>query len=378
MLTTHKLLIDYNCEVPELLAPLAHSDFFDFGKEEFDVNATYIVGRTTVAEHNEKIRSFIDQGVKFVFSNPAEGSTTMSGQFVHLNILDLVLDRKMSVISGGEIAEDVDYYNHDNFAVKLSNFDENIQAMSSVSAIHNKKDKPYTFLFLNGRMRTHRKWMLARLRQLNLLQDSLYTNLHERAAPRGGMQVYEADTNLMDEIEPIVLLPKQYEVDRYAQRIARPSIDRNIKSHLFKVGGHAEWGEAYIKPEPYIDTYFSLVSETIFQESPMFRTEKIWKPIIIGHPFVAMGSQYFYKHLHNLGFQTFSSLIDESWDSIEDGETRAEGIAQTILSMCKSDLNTFQQQAKNICLHNQQRFLEYSQQLKDEFPNNFKKWIETL
>jgi hypothetical protein len=38
-------------------------------------------------------------------------------------------------------------------------------------------DKPYKFLFLNGRMRSHRKYLLERFQANGLLDQSLWTNL---------------------------------------------------------------------------------------------------------------------------------------------------------------------------------------------------------
>lgn len=377
IMTKPKLIIDYNCEVPELLADLADHDFWDFGKEQFDPDAVYVIGRTTMETHQAQIREFIAQGARVVFSNPAEGSETMYGQFYHLGIKDLVDNHQLSVLSGGDIEPGINNYNLDNFALKLSYFDENIEAMSRSPEIFEKTAKPYTFLFLNGRIRTHRKWMLARLRDMGILEGSLYTNLHERNAARGGMRCLTADgRDLMLEAEPIQYLPAEYEVDRYRSRITRPTQERNVKYHLFTCAGHAEWGEAYIKPEPYIDTYFSVVSETVFQTEYVFRTEKIWKPIIMGHPFVAISTPGFYKQLHDLGFRTFPTVFDEQFDSVSDDEQRAEQIAQAIKRTVDGDLPAALAECRAACEHNQQRYLEYSAQLKQQFPEQFTKWIE--
>jgi hypothetical protein len=51
---------------------------------------------------------------------------------------------------------------------------------------------------------------------------------------------------------------------------------------------------------PYIDTYFSVVTETIFDYPYTFRTEKIWKPMIMGHPFVAAANRGYYRDLHSV------------------------------------------------------------------------------
>ena len=47
-----------------------------------------------------------------------------------------------------------------------------------------------------------------------------------------------------------------------------------------------------------------------------FITEKTFRPIAHGHPFIVMGNNNILKTLHNLGFETFGSLWDESYDTI--------------------------------------------------------------
>ena len=91
-----------------------------------------------------------------------------------------------------------------------------------------------------------------------------------------------------------------------------------------------EWGEIYLNANPYLDTYFSLVTETVFDYPYSFRTEKIWKPIAIGHPWVAVANPGFYRDMHNLGFKTFGDLVDESFDLIDNSIDRLERIAVVV------------------------------------------------
>jgi hypothetical protein len=56
----------------------------------------------------------------------------------------------------------------------------------------------------------------------------------------------------------------------------------------------------------------STVGDEIFIPS-----EKVLRPMMLKQPFIVYSSQYFYKNLHKLGFKTFDSLWDESWDKFD-------------------------------------------------------------
>lgn len=91
------------------------------------------------------------------------------------------------------------------------------------------------------------------------------------------------------------------------------------------------------------NSFCSVVTETLFYENTcrdlledaMFITEKTEKCFSAGHPFVMLGRPNFLKKLKELGFKTFDKWWDESYDSIEDDDTRMESIKNTILSISK-------------------------------------------
>jgi hypothetical protein len=73
----------------------------------------------------------------------------------------------------------------------------------------------------------------------------------------------------------------------------------------------------YSNPDWYTQTNFSLVSETLPVTIPaerLFVSEKTFKPITLMHPFIIHGSRGSLAYLHELGFQTFDHVIDESYD----------------------------------------------------------------
>ena len=73
-----------------------------------------------------------------------------------------------------------------------------------------------------------------------------------------------------------------------------------------------------------------LVTETVATGRRHHLTEKTFKPIALGMPFVIVGTQGSLKYLRSYGFQTFGDLWDESYDDEPDDSTRIEKIAQVL------------------------------------------------
>lgn len=363
-----KIYIDIKCEVHDLLLSIASGEFEDFESIKILPGAVYILGRDTMVRSNNKIRSIVESNLAhIVFSNPAEGATTMLGQFQRFGTRDLIESGKIMVLTGGNLPNNYRYFQFENFCQRMMNFEENTACINRTDEIYNKLSKPYTFLFLNGRMRPHRRWLLIKLQELGLLDCSLYTNLDAKDAPDRELKYIVDDQDLMLTSAELKYLPPEYEVDLYKDQIGKPSNETNVKMNLF----NNEWGEAYIKPEPYIDTYFSLVTETVFSGINSFRTEKIWKPIIMGHPWLVVANRGFYQDLRNIGFRTFNDVIDESFDLIDNPQDRIEYISRVVNDLCSSDLAKFMLQCKDTCKYNQQILFDYQSRYVSAFPEQF-------
>jgi hypothetical protein len=136
-----------------------------------------------------------------------------------------------------------------------------------------------------------------------------------------------------------------------------------------------DWGEIYLNPRPYSDTYFSLVTETVFEYPYSFRTEKIWKPICMGHPFVVAANAGYYRDLHALGFRTFGHLIDESFDSIANVQDRIDRIADIVHDISRNPVE-FMLAAEETSKYNQQHLRVLREQVRREFPQRFFQFIE--
>jgi hypothetical protein len=91
----------------------------------------------------------------------------------------------------------------------------------------------------------------------------------------------------------------------------------------------------------YTDTYLHVVSETfVTRNEGVCLSEKIFKPIWYMQPFIPIGTAHTLKALRNLGYKTFDTWIDESYDSIEDDTERFYAAVNSIKSFVDQDKST--------------------------------------
>lgn len=368
-----KLILDKFCEVYDLLQPWMHGDFFDFGTHDIIPGAVYVIGRAQMNHNRERILALVESNtIRVVLCNASEGSSSLRDhcEYVH-GCGDLAQKHRMLLIGGGDMDPAWPCLRYENFLPKILDYEENQQAVEQASRMFETKNKPYKFLFLNGRNRPHRKYLLERFRLDGLLDQSLWTNLETRVGNLGEIILVHQGQDLMLTPSEIKTLPACYEVDRYRQQVGKAFESTFIKTDLFD----HEWGEIYLEPAPYIDSYFSLVTETVFEYPYSFRTEKIWKPIAMGHPWIAVANAGYYKDMHLLGFKSFGKLIDQSFDQIEDPQKRIERIVQVVTDLCKQNLDEFLAGAQSICKYNQEHFANMRLQVRREFPDRFFRFL---
>lgn len=110
----------------------------------------------------------------------------------------------------------------------------------------------------------------------------------------------------------------------------------------------------------YLNSYFSLVNETTYHTKPgyhgvPFLSEKIFKCIAMKHPFVMATAPNSLKYLKELGYKTFSGLIDENYDHVEDDGLRAIKIVNEVNRLCnlsENELKEFLIESRKICDYN--------------------------
>jgi hypothetical protein len=370
-----RLFVDRFSEIFDLLEPYAAECFYNFAEVQAEPGAVYVLGRQGLLDNRQRFQSMADSGLyRMIFCNACEGAWTLESQILQLKIAHDVSQGKILLAGGAPIGVDYPCLSLDHFLIRIMDFPENRSAQTHTQDIFDRKSKPYQFLFLNGRARPHRKYLYERLRRLGVLDRSLYTMLDAKPTVVRHFTLRENGTDVMATHTDLKRLPDHYEVERYREPVFGPITDRTyLKQELFR----QEWGEIYLEPRPYIDTYFSLITETVCAESAVsFRTEKIAKPLAMGHPFVIASTPGFYRDLRSLGFRTFDHVIDESFDLIENAQDRMDRITDVVVDLCGQDLDSFIAACEDVCKYNQQHLDVFAAETRRSFPERFFQFLE--
>jgi hypothetical protein len=369
MLGNYRLVVDQWAEVYDLLSPYADESFWRWTDVEFDPGSIYVVGRLIVKENWQSIRDLCElYPGRIVFCNPAEGSETIKLQLQRLRITDLIQSGKMLLLTSGDLEPGFNHFSTDVYFSNICEYDENLRAAEMSDQVYTHS-KTHDFLFLNGRLRPHRRYLIHRFRQIGLLDRALWTCLQSRVDMPWSSSL---DLSDMPAQEQLKLLPAAYEIDRAVPNLGRPLPDRDVKHFLF---GNT-WGDAIVNPRCYIDTAFSVITETIYDYPYSFRTEKIWKPMIMAHPWIAVANTGYYRDLRARGFRTFDHLIDESFDSVEDPHIRIEHIVQVISDIVINGPVSFLMAAQEVCKYNQLHLREHNRLERSAFPQNLIGYID--
>ena len=111
-----------------------------------------------------------------------------------------------------------------------------------------------------------------------------------------------------------------------------------------------------IDPDIYNNTFYTALIETACHSDVGVFTEKTAKPIVGRRPFVVFGSPGQLRALRNLGFRTFSSVIDESYDEEKDMLKRFNMVLDSMMELCSQDPKSVYENLKDILHHNKKHF----------------------
>ena len=88
-----------------------------------------------------------------------------------------------------------------------------------------------------------------------------------------------------------------------------------------------------INPNWYYKSKVNIITETNFNESEIHITEKTWKAIYLGVPFVISASKGHLKALRGMGFKTFNSVINEDYDDMSGGSNKIKQIIDSAIEL---------------------------------------------
>ncbi|SDX66296.1 hypothetical protein SAMN05421644_1094 [Allochromatium warmingii] len=178
------------------------------------------------------------------------------------------------------------------------------------SMTNNNKDK--FILCLNGTPRNHRVYTCAMLHKFGLLDESLVSfPVPDGYRKNAGFDIQKAVSKHPE-------APNNLEL----------SLEFIANSIPFKVDDYNENDRLVFKIdlENYRRSWISLVTETAVHDGVARITEKTFKALALGHPFLMYNHPNTLYLIKELGFSDFSDVIDHRYDHIENKARRLESI----------------------------------------------------
>lgn len=109
--------------------------------------------------------------------------------------------------------------------------------------------------------------------------------------------------------------------------------------------------------ELYRDFFVEIACETYYSGQTFFPTEKTWRAIATGTPFIIQGPQYYLHRLRDLGFRTFGDYWPEGYAE-DPANYQPEEITRIIDQLAKmpaNEIESMYQDMQSILAHNSQR-----------------------
>lgn len=227
-----------------------------------------------------------------IFYYPSESYATLSASFC--TTAEALQARNINgyLIKCGDWSIDgyVKNYNMPEFFAWIINNEFNRARLEYTYNKIDTAEKTHKFLFLNGEYRTNREHFFELFKNAGLLDSSIWSH---RSGKSG--EGFGPDEDWSD-----------------------PFVHPDFRFYAYY-------------PGHYYNTHISIVSETTQNE--WFPTEKTYKSLMLGHPFVVYGGQHSLRKIRELGFETFGQAIDESYDNVEFPLERADRLVSSLTTV---------------------------------------------
>lgn len=127
--------------------------------------------------------------------------------------------------------------------------------------------------------------------------------------------------------------------------------NRNYSAWLGTKSSIHNWHDGHPSTDLYNNSYFEIVPETFYQNT-YFVTEKTVKPISCKLPFLILSTPGYLEFLKSKGYNTFGSIIDESYDKETDLQKRIGLITDQVEYIVSNGSEKFYKQSQAIREHN--------------------------
>ena len=149
---------------------------------------------------------------------------------------------------------------------------------------------------------------------------------------------------------------KHYTQHNYYNNVWRPT---HVLENYLPPSQADSCASADFDAQDYKSTEIEVVLETLFDDDRLHLTEKSLRPIACRQPFILAATHGSLQYLRDYGFQTFDSIWDETYDTIEDPYQRMQAIIMTMLEITAwndDKQRDKSQRMEQIVQHNHQHF----------------------
>lgn len=200
-----------------------------------------------------------------------------------------------------------------------------LKSLQLYESTKQKKD----FLCLNNSLRQHRQAFLYYLHKHDLIQDNILSCNWSRGKHIMPEKIFNTEYNIDDDYS---------------------NFYSTINSMHLQLENDNQQSSSY---KWYGDTKFSIVTETHDRSNLLFITEKTYKPLALGHPFLVLGSTGTLRYLKELGYKTFEKYFDESYDQTSCVKEKIKIILKNVQKSINIDKDLI-----NILYHNRDNFFK--------------------
>jgi hypothetical protein len=325
--------------------------------------------------HWEHLRT--DPSAKFLYENCNETFTwTLAHQIKSLVEEKHIAPEKIFIIVMDEV--------HENF-LNTGLADLGIQGVTV--GVYNKLLKQtqvpdtisstqYKFSALSRNYRAWRLHVYAKLAEKNLLKDFRYSFYN--IFPYGEVRHYDQETMLKDlantnfgEVNTTV-----------TEWITKVPYTLDASDNVLNKWGDVTYdailaADIHLLIETHYDLFYYVpTQDRVYKRSlaPSSITEKTNKPIACCKPFIVFSTPYFLADVRQLGFETFSPYINESYDIETDNQKRLNMIVdeiERITNLPADEYSTIVENCHSIAVRNQQKLLSKKGNLQYNKKFNF-------
>lgn len=177
----------------------------------------------------------------------------------------------------------------------------------------------------------------------------------DRAFPNDSFITFQSQPSFVEEVLKHFSAHYQEEIDW----IKRKQFDRDLNSHHYM--GMIDWQDACRNYGNVWNRYhIEVISETDAMDNFWF-TEKTANCLATGKPFVLISGQHSLARLRSMGFQTFDTVLDESYDTAGHPYERVQRLTNSLQELYNSESKAEKlQELYHLAQKNRELYTEYA------------------